>query len=64
MKEWPAETPKGKRMAGRMGNEKVTTQSLKIVRVMPEKNLILVQGAVPGHTNGVVYIKATVKKNR
>jgi large subunit ribosomal protein L3 len=64
MKEWPAETPKGKKMAGHMGNVKVTTQSLKIIRVMPEKNLILVQGAVPGHTNGVVYIKATVKKKR
>lgn len=61
MKEWPAETPKGKKMAGRMGNRKVTTQRLRVVRVMPEKNIILVQGAVPGHDNGVVYIKATVK---
>ncbi|MDR0454887.1 MAG: 50S ribosomal protein L3 [Deferribacteraceae bacterium] len=61
MKEWPAETPKGKKMAGRMGNRKVTTQRLRVVRVMPEKNIILVQGAVPGHDNGVVYIKSTVK---
>jgi len=61
MKEWPAETPKGRKMAGRMGNKKVTTQRLRVVRVMPEKDIILVQGAVPGHDNGVVYIKSTVK---
>ena len=61
MKEWPAETPKGRKMAGRMGNRKVTTQRLRIVRVMPEKDIILIQGAVPGHDNGVVYIKSTVK---
>lgn len=61
MKEWPAEVMKGKKMAGHMGAKKVTTQRLKVVRVMPEKNIILVQGAVPGHDNGVVYIKSTVK---
>ena len=64
MKEWPAETMKGKKMPGRMGGKKVTTQRLKIVRVMPEKNIILVQGAVPGHENGVVYIKATAKPRK
>ena len=61
MKEWPAEIMKGKKMAGHMGCRKVTTQRLKIVRVMPEKNILLVQGAVPGHKDGVIYIKSTVK---
>lgn len=57
----PGETNKGRKMPGRMGGKKVTTQRLKVVRVMPEKNIILVQGAVPGHDNGVVYIKSTSK---
>lgn len=57
----PGETNKGRKMPGRMGGKKVTTQRLKVVRVMPEKNIILVQGAIPGHDNGVVYIKSTSK---
>ena len=61
MKEWPAEVNKGKKMAGHLGVEKVTVQRLKIVRVMPETNVILVEGAIPGHKNGIVYIKQTVK---
>ncbi len=64
MKEWPAEVNKGKKMAGHLGVEKVTVQRLKIVRVMPETNVILVEGAIPGHKNGVVYIKQTVKPRR
>ena len=46
MKEWPAEVNKGKKMAGHLGVETVTTQRLKVVKVMPEKNVILVQGSV------------------
>lgn len=61
MREWPAEVNKGKKMAGHLGVEKVTVQRLKIVRVMPETNVILVEGAIPGHKNGIVYIKQTVK---
>ncbi|MDR2870675.1 MAG: 50S ribosomal protein L3, partial [Deferribacteraceae bacterium] len=64
MKEFPGETMKGKKMPGHMGNRKVTTQRLKVVRVMPEKNILLIQGAVPGHDNGIVYIKATAKPRR
>lgn len=64
MKEFPGETIKGKKMPGHMGNRKVTTQRLKVVRVMPEKNLILVQGSVPGHDNSLLYIKETVKPRR
>lgn len=64
MKEWPAEVNKGKKMAGHLGVETVTIQRLKVVKVMPEKNVILVQGAVPGHKNGIVYIKETAKPKR
>lgn len=64
MKEWPGEVNKGKKMAGHLGVETVTTQRLKVVKVMPEKNVILVQGSVPGHKNGIVYIKETAKPKR
>ena len=64
MKEWPAEVNKGKKMAGHLGVETVTTQRLKVIKVMPEKNVILVQGSVPGHKNGIVYIKETAKPKR
>ena len=64
MIEWPAEVNKGKKMAGHLGVETVTTQRLKVIKVMPEKNVILVQGSVPGHKNGIVYIKETAKPKR
>lgn len=64
MKEWPAEVNKGKKMAGHLGVEKVTTQRLKVVKVMPEKNVILIHGSVPGHKNGIVFIKETAKPRR
>jgi large subunit ribosomal protein L3 len=49
-------------MAGQFGNEKVTTQNLEVVAVRPEENLLLVRGAVPGATNGVVIIRRAVKE--
>lgn len=64
MKEWPGEVNKGKKMPGHMGVEKVTIQRLKVVKVMPDTNVILVKGAIPGHKNGIVYIKATAKPKR
>ena len=48
-------------MAGHMGNERVTVQSLDIVRVDVERNLLLIKGAVPGATNGDVIVKPAVK---
>ena len=48
-------------MAGQLGNKKVTTQSLEVVRVDVENNLILVKGAVPGATGGDVIVKPAVK---
>ena len=59
---YPGRVFKGKRMMGRMGNERVTIQNLEVVRVDAEKNLILIKGAVPGPRKGLVSIKATVKK--
>ena len=55
---------KGKRMAGQMGNERVTTRSVDVVSVDPERNLILVKGPVPGATNGLLYIREAKRLNR
>ena len=59
---YPGRVFKGKRMEGRMGNDKVTVQNLEIVRVDADKNLLLVKGAVPGARNGMVLVKAALKK--
>jgi large subunit ribosomal protein L3 len=48
-------------MAGRMGNERVTVQNLKVALVDAEKNLIAIRGAVPGGKNGLVIIRKAVK---
>ncbi|GIV57413.1 MAG: 50S ribosomal protein L3 [Rhodothermaceae bacterium] len=53
---FPSRVWKGMRMAGRMGNARVKTKNLRVVRVLPEQNLILVQGAVPGPRGGFVEI--------
>lgn len=53
----PGKVWKGLRMAGHMGNERVTVRGLKVVQTNPDKNLILVEGAVPGARNGLVMIK-------
>jgi large subunit ribosomal protein L3 len=58
---WPAKVFKGKKMAGQMGNERCTTQNLIVVEVRPDKNLILVRGAVPGPKNGLVMIRKGIK---
>lgn len=59
---YPGRVFKGHRMAGRMGNERVTVQNLEVVRVDADKNLILIKGAIPGPKKGLVSIKPTVKK--
>ena len=53
--------PKGKKMAGHMGDERVTVQNLKVVRVDADRNFILVKGSVPGPKNSMVTIKSAVK---
>jgi large subunit ribosomal protein L3 len=52
---------KGQRMPGRMGNERVTSQNLQVVRIDPERNLIAVKGSVPGAKGGLVMIRDTAK---
>ncbi len=53
----PSRVFKGMRMAGRMGGERVTVQNLRVLKVVPEKNLIVVSGAVPGHNNAYITIE-------
>lgn len=57
----PSHVFKNKKMPGQMGNEKVTIQRLKIVRVNVADNLLLIKGAVPGHKNSIVLVKQSVK---
>ena len=57
----PGRVWKGKKMAGHMGAERSTTQSLEVVRVDAEQNLLLIKGAVPGAPGGSVFIKPAVK---
>jgi len=57
----PGRVFKGKKMAGHMGDERVTTQNLEIVRVDAERNLLLIKGAVPGAPGGDVIVRTAVK---
>ena len=65
----PGRVYKGKRMPGRMGNQRVSAQSLQVVLVDPQRNLLAVKGSVPGARNGLLLIKearktAIMKKKR
>lgn len=57
----PGRVFKGKRMAGRMGNERVTIQNLKVVLVDPGRNLLGVRGSLPGNRGGLVMVRKAVK---
>lgn len=57
----PGRVFKGLRMAGRMGGERVTTQSLKVVKVDAERGLILIEGAIPGPRGGLVIVRGATK---
>lgn len=54
---YPAKVIKGLRMAGRTGGERVKTKNLKIVKILSEKNLILIKGAIPGHKGAFVIVE-------
>ncbi|MBE6444462.1 MAG: 50S ribosomal protein L3 [Alphaproteobacteria bacterium] len=58
----PGKVFKGKKMAGHMGDERVTVQNLKVISVDADKGLIMVKGAVPGSENGWVYVTDAIKK--
>ena len=57
----PGRVFKGKKMAGHMGDERCTVQTLEVVRVDAERNLLIVKGAIPGATGGDVIVKPAVK---
>jgi len=57
----PARIFKNKKMPGQYGNEQVTVQNLKVVKIDAEKNLIAVKGAVPGAKDGILFIRDSVK---
>jgi len=54
---WPSRVFKGMRMGGRMGTDRVKIQNLKVMRIVADKNLILVSGSVPGAKNGYVVLE-------
>ncbi len=58
----PGKVFKGKKMAGHLGNNNVTIQNLRILKIDKEKNLILVKGAVPGHKGSIINIVDSIKK--
>ncbi len=58
----PARVFKGTRMAGRMGNDRVTAQNLLVHKVDTENGVLLIKGAVPGRTGGLVMVRSAVKR--
>ncbi len=59
---YPGRVIKGKRMAGQMGNVRVSTQGLHVLGVYPEENLLVIKGAIPGAKDGLVLVKETFKR--
>ena len=60
----PSRVFKNKKMAGQYGNEKVTVQNLEIVKVDPDRNILLIKGCVPGPRGSVIVVKEAVKGKR
>ncbi|MGQ9512296.1 50S ribosomal protein L3 [Thermodesulfitimonas sp.] len=60
----PARVFKGRRLPGHYGNERVTVQNLEVVKVDPERNILMVRGAVPGNRGGLLIIKEAAKQER
>lgn len=54
---YPAKVVKGMKMAGRMGNNRVTVKNLQVVKILEDKNLLLIKGAIPGHKGSLVVIE-------
>jgi large subunit ribosomal protein L3 len=61
MREKPGKILKGKKMPGHMGNVRVTTQNVKLVKIDPERNLLLIQGSVPGCKGALVLVRKSGK---
>jgi large subunit ribosomal protein L3 len=60
----PGRTLPGLRMPGQHGNKRTTTLNLKVARVIPEQNLVLIEGSVPGSRNGTVVVRGAIKAGR
>jgi large subunit ribosomal protein L3 len=61
MRQTPGRTWKNQKMPGHMGSEKRTVQNLRVVKILPEKNLILVKGAIPGANGDDVIVRSAIK---
>ncbi len=59
----PGRVFKGKKMAGRMGNSKVTKQNLKIIEIDNDNNLLVIKGSIPGKKNSIIFLKDSVKRS-
>jgi large subunit ribosomal protein L3 len=64
MRQTPGHVVKGKKMPGHMGQVRRTVQNLKVVKVIPEKNLILVKGSVPGANGTTVLVRTAIKQKK
>ena len=62
-RKWPGRVMKGRRMPGHMGDDRVTTQNVRIAKVRPEDNLLLVHGSVPGAKGSYVMVRPAIKKH-
>ena len=62
MRSTPGRGLPGGKKSGQMGNERVTVQNLRVIKIDTENNLIVVKGQVPGPTNGLVYLSNAKKK--
>jgi len=62
-RKWPGRVFKGRGMPGHMGNERVTTQNIKVALVKEDENLLLIHGAVPGHKGTYVLVRPAIKSH-
>ena len=61
-REWPARVFKNKKLPGHMGSVDITTQNLRVVKVLADDHALLLEGAVPGPTGGIVLVRKAIKK--
>ena len=61
MAQDPGRVFPGKKMTGRLGGERCTVQNLEVLRIDNDKGLLFVKGSIPGHANGIVFVRKSVK---
>ena len=61
-REWPARVFKNKKLPGHMGSVEITTQNLRVVKVLADDHALLLEGAVPGPMGGIVLVRKAIKK--